>query len=135
MLRRLVLYLTVLAIVVIPVTMTCWKIVQYSRVSKAQIFDLHHHISRTLALNTTAYFNQLNMRLAFAPLLARSKIWSEQLSILNNSLMSNADFACVALLDDHGKEKVKAHDGSLSFLNRHIEYGLEPLFLKILKTH
>src|SRR5258706_206266 len=39
MLRRLFLYLTVLAIVVIPVTMTCWKVVQYSRVSKAQIAD------------------------------------------------------------------------------------------------
>src|SRR3954463_9711050 len=117
MLRRLVLYLTVLAIVVIPVTMTCWKVVQYSRVSKAQIADLHHHIVRTLAINTTAYFNQLNMRLAFAPLLSRSHVWAEQLSILNNALMSNSDFAAATLLDPNGKEKTKARDGSLEFLN------------------
>ena len=61
MVRRLLLYVTVLAIVVIPVSMTCWKVVQYARVSKAQIVDLHHHIVRTLALNTTSYFNQLNI--------------------------------------------------------------------------
>src|SRR5580765_3239951 len=104
MFRRLLLYLTVLAIVVIPVTMTCWKVVQYSRVSKTQISDLHHHIVRTLAINTTTYFNQLNMRLAFAPLLSRSPAWAEQLAVLNNALMSNSDFACAALLDANGKE-------------------------------
>src|SRR5690242_7415076 len=97
--KRLFLYLMVLAIVVIPVTMTCWKIVQYSRSSKDQVFALHHHIVHALALNTTTYFNQLNMRLAFAPILTRSHAWGEQLSILNNALMSNSDFACVALLD------------------------------------
>src|SRR5262245_16220057 len=104
--KRLFLYLTVLAIVVIPVTMTCWKIVQYARVSKTQVFDLHRHVARTLSVNTTAYFNQLNMRLAFAPLLSRARVWSEQLAILNNTLMSNSDFACVALLDAQGKEKL-----------------------------
>src|SRR3954464_7648183 len=107
MIRRLALYLTVLAIVVIPVTMTCWKIVQYSRVSKTQVFDLHHHIVRTLAINTTSYFNQLNMRLAFAPILTRAHGWADQLAVLNNTLMSNSDFACAAVLDESGKEKVK----------------------------
>jgi PAS domain S-box-containing protein len=129
--KRLFLYLTVLAIVVIPVTMTCWKIVQYARVSKTQVFDLHRHVARTLSVNTTAYFNQLNMRLAFAPLLSRARVWSEQLAILNNALMSNSDFACVALLDAQGKEKLKAHDGSLDFLNRPLDYGASPLFLKV----
>ncbi len=131
MLRRLVLYLTVLGIVVVPVTMTCWKIVQYARVSKAQISDLHHHITRTLTLNTTAYFNQLNMRLAFAPLLARAKVWSDQLAVLNNTLMSNNDFACVALLDTHGKEIVKARDGALNFLQKPLDYSAHPLFLNV----
>src|SRR5471032_3301515 len=105
-------FLFILAIVVIPVSMTCWKIVQYARVSKAQVYDLHHHIAHTLALNTTAYFQQLNMRLAFAPLLSRSNVWSEQVSVLNNALMSNSDFACVALLDANGKERMKAFDAA-----------------------
>jgi signal transduction histidine kinase/HAMP domain-containing protein len=130
MLRRLMLYLTVLAIVVVPVTMTCWKIVQYSRVSKAQVFDLHHHIAHTLAVNTTAYFNQLNMRLAFAPLLTRAHGWAEQLAVLNNALMSNNDFACASVLDEGGKEKVKAHDGSLEFLRTPLDYSANPMFLK-----
>ena len=134
MVRRLLLYVTVLAIVVIPVSMTCWKVVQYARVSKAQIVDLHHHIVRTLALNTTSYFNQLNMRLAFAPLLARAKVWSDQLAILNNTLLSNSDFACVALLDAEGKEKVKARDGALTFLNKPLDYAAHPLFLNVQQT-
>ena len=134
MLRRLVLISSVIAIVVIPVTMTCWKIVQYARVSKTQVFDLHHHIVHTLALNTTAYFNQLNMRLAFAPLLARSHNWSEQLSILNNALMSNSDFACVALFDDQGKEKAKAYDATLAFFARPLDYATNPLFRKVQRT-
>ena len=92
------LYLTVLAIVVVPVTMTCWKIVQYNRVSKNQVFDLHHHIVHTLAVNTTAYFNQLNMRLAFAPLLARGRQWAEHLEILNNALMSLIGFFNLRLI-------------------------------------
>jgi two-component system, OmpR family, sensor histidine kinase ResE len=132
--KRLFLYLVVLAIVVIPVTMTCWKIVQYAQVSKTQTFELHHHISRTLSLNTTAYFNQLNMRLAFAPLLSRARVWSEQLAILNNTLMSNSDFACVALLDQQGKEKLKAHDGSLDFLNHPLAYSGDLLFEKVKET-
>jgi signal transduction histidine kinase len=131
MVRRLMLYLTVLMIVVVPVTMTCWKIVQYSRVSKSQVFDLHHHIVRTLAVNTTAYFNQLNMRLAFAPLLTRAHGWAEQLSVLNDALMSNNDFACAALLDANGKEKTKAHDGALQFFERALDYSNDPLFLKV----
>src|SRR5947208_845601 len=95
-------FITILAIVVIPVSMTCWKIVQYARESKVQVFELHRHIVHALSLNTTSYFQQLNMRLAFAPLLARSHNWGEQLGILNNALMSNSDFACVALLDPKG---------------------------------
>ncbi len=66
-------FLIILAIVVIPVTMTSWKVIQYARESKTQVYDLHQHIVNALMLNTTAYFQQLNMRLAFAPLLARTK--------------------------------------------------------------
>jgi two-component system sensor histidine kinase VicK len=128
------LFIAVLAIVVIPVSMTCWKIVQYARASKSQIFDLHHHIVHTLALNTTTYFNQLNMRLAFAPLLTRSKVWSEQLSILNNALMSNTDFACVALLDPKGKEKAKAFDSSLTLFALPIDYSQNALFAKVVQS-
>src|SRR5262245_34561464 len=91
-------FISILAIVVIPVTMTCVKIIQYSRESREQIYDLHRHIVNALSLNTSTYFQQLNMRLAFAPLLARSHQWGEQVAILNNSLMSNDDFACVALV-------------------------------------
>lgn len=131
MVRRLILYLTILAIVVVPVTMTCWKIVEYSRISKSQVFELHHHIVRTLAINITGYFNQLNMRLAFGPLLARGQTWAEKLAILNNALMSNNDFACVALLDDKGQEKAKAHDGSLVFLRKPLDYSASPLFNKV----
>ena len=74
-------FLIILSIVVIPVTMTCVKIVQYAQESKVQIFDLHRHIVNALSLNTTTYFQQLNMRLAFAPLLARTRQWGEQVSI------------------------------------------------------
>ena len=34
-------FFIVLSIVVIPVSFTCWKVVQYARVSKSQVFDLH----------------------------------------------------------------------------------------------
>src|SRR5262245_12452823 len=97
-------FLIILAIVVIPVTMTSWKIVQYARESKVQIYELHRHIVTALALNTTTYFQQLNMRLAFAPLVSRAKHWGEQVAVLNNALLSNNDFACVALLGPDGKE-------------------------------
>src|ERR1700689_1059746 len=97
-------FFIILAIVVIPVTMTCWKVVQYSNESKTQVFELHRHIVHALSLNTNSYFEQLNMRLAFAPLLARTRMWGEQVAILNNALMSNNDFACVALLNSGGKE-------------------------------
>ncbi len=128
-------FIIVLAIVVIPVTMTCVKIVQYARVSKNQIFDLHHHIAHTLALNTTAYFNQLNMRLAFAPLLARNHVWAEQMALLNNALMSNTDFGCVALLDAKGQERAKAYDSNLTFFGLPINYANEPLFARVGRTH
>src|SRR5260221_2820135 len=101
-------FIIILAIVVIPVTMTCVKIVQYAQESKEQVYDLHRHIVNALSLNTTTYFQQLNMRLAFAPLLARTRQWGEQVSILNNALLSNPDFACVALLSSGGKELAKA---------------------------
>jgi len=71
-------FLIILSIVVIPVTMTCVKIVQYAQESKTQIFDLHRHIVNALSLNTTAYFQQLNVRLAFAPLLARTRQWGNR---------------------------------------------------------
>src|SRR5258708_3544646 len=89
-------YLMIVAIVVVPVSRTCWKIVEYARASKQQVFELHGHIVHGLALNTTTYFQQLNTRLAFAPLLGRTSIWSEQSAILNNALLGNTDFACVA---------------------------------------
>ena len=126
-------FLFIMLIVVVPVSMTCWKIVQYAAVSKAQVYDLHHHIAHTLALNTTAYFQQLNMRLAFAPLLARSNIWSEQVSVLNNALLSNSDFACVALLDANGKERMKAFDAALGFFNIPLDYSQNPFFLQVQK--
>jgi len=103
-------FLIILAIVVIPVTMTCVKIIEYAQESKEQVYDLHRHIVNALTLNTNTYFQQLNMRLAFAPLLARTPQWGEQVSILNNALMSNPDFACVALLNSSGKELAKAFD-------------------------
>src|SRR5262249_31232752 len=41
------------------------------------------------------------------------------------------DFACVALLDAQGKEKAKAHDGSLTFLNKPLDYANNALFNKV----
>jgi PAS domain S-box-containing protein len=134
-LRRLLLYLVVLAIVVIPVSMTCWKIVQYSRVSKNQTFQLHHHIARTLALTITNYFQQLNGRLAFAPMLVRSANWSEQMAVLDSALMANRDFACVALLDGAGKERAKAYDASLAFFNKPLDYSHNAFFQKTRAHH
>jgi len=125
-------FLIILSIVVIPVTMTCVKIVQYGRESKQQVFDLHRHIVNALSLNTTAYFQQLNMRLAFAPLLARTRQWGEQIGILNNALLSNNDFACVALLGPDGKELAKAFDSKLHFLMPPLDLSHHPLFLKVL---
>ncbi len=127
-------FLIILAIVVIPVTMTCWKIFQYVHESKAQVMDLHRHIAHALSLNTSTYFEQLNMRLAFAPLLARSQQWGEQVGILNNALMSNNDFACVALLDPAGKEKAKAFDAALDHLKEPLNYSRNPLYQKVLTT-
>src|SRR5882672_278646 len=106
-------FLIILAIVVIPVTMTCFKIVEYAQESKEQIYDLHRHIVNALSLNTNSYFQQVNTRLAFAPLLARTRQWGEQVSILNNALMSNSDFACVALVNSEGRELAKAYDSKL----------------------
>ena len=96
-------FLIILAIVVIPVTMTCVKIIEYAQESKEQVYELHRHIAHALSLNTNSYFQQLNMRLAFAPLLARTRQWGEQVSILNNALLSNTDFACVALSGCQGQ--------------------------------
>jgi signal transduction histidine kinase/HAMP domain-containing protein len=124
-------FLTILSIVVIPVSMTCVKIVQYARESRSQVYDLHQHIVNALALNTTTYFQQLNMRLAFAPLLARTHEWGEQVSILNNALMSNNDFACVALLGPDGKELAKAFDSKLQYLTAPLDLSRNPLFLKV----
>ena len=124
-------FFIILAIVIIPVTMTSWKVVQYARESKSQVFELHQHIVHAIALNTTSYFQQLNMRLAFAPLLTRSKGWGDQLAILNNALLSNNDFACVALLNAQGKEITKAYDSSLTNLRTAIDYSQNPLFLKV----
>ena len=92
----------ILAIVVIPVTMTCVKIIEYTRHSREQVYELHRHIVGALSLNTATYFQQLNMRLAFAPMLARTRQWGEQIGILNNALLSNNDFACVALVNAQG---------------------------------
>ena len=41
-------FLAILAIVVIPVSITCMKIVEYTRESREQIYDLHHHIANAL---------------------------------------------------------------------------------------
>ena len=49
-------FLIILSIVVIPVTMTSWKVIQYSRESKLQVFELHRHIVNAISLNTTSYF-------------------------------------------------------------------------------
>ncbi len=124
-------FLIILAIVVIPVTMTCVKIIQYARESKEQIYDLHRHIVNALSLNTNTYFQQLNMRLAFAPLLSRTRQWGEQVSILNNALMSNNDFACVALLNTQGKELAKAFDSKLHHFVPPLDVSHQDLFLKV----
>lgn len=127
-------FLIILAIVVIPVSMTCWKIVQYNQVSKRQVFDLHGHIVHALSLNTANYFERLNLRLAFAPLLARTPLWSEQVSILNSALIANSDFACVALLDGQGKERAKAYGATFSFFNQPLDYSQNPLFLRVRRS-
>src|SRR6202142_1891460 len=126
-------FLIILSIVVIPVSMTCVKIVQYAQESKEQIYDLHRHIVNALSLNTTTYFQQLNMRLAFAPLLARTRQWGEQVSILNNALMANNDFACVALLDAQGKELAKAFDSKLHHFVAPLDVSHQDLFLRVAK--
>ncbi len=127
-------FIMIMGIVVVPVSGTCWKIVQYSRESKSQIFELHRHIVHSLSLNTTSYFEQLNMRLAFAPLLARTQMWGDQVAILNNALMSNSDFACVALLDSKGQERAKAYHSAFLDLRGKIDYARNPLFLKVQKS-
>jgi len=121
-------FLIILAIVVIPVTMTSWKVIQYARESKSQIYELHQHIVHALALNTTNYFQQLNMRLAFAPMLARARQWSEQQALVNNALLSNNDFACVALLNSSGGQLAKAFDGKVREFIPDLFYGKDPLF-------
>jgi signal transduction histidine kinase len=123
-------FLIILAIVIIPVSMISWKIMEYARENKQQVVDLHQHIVHALTLNTAAYFQQLNTRLAFAPLLARTPAWGEQLNILNNALLSNNDFAGAALLDQTGHEKAKAYDTKLEFLRASVDYSHNPLFLK-----
>jgi PAS domain S-box-containing protein len=124
-------FFIILAIVVIPVSMTCWKIIQYARESKSQIFVLHRHIVHALSLNTTTYFEQLNVRLAFASTLSRTRLWGEQVALLNNALVSNNDFACIALLDANGKEHAKAFDSNLRFWSAPIDYSRNPLFQKM----
>src|SRR6185312_9278801 len=99
--------------------------------SKTQIYVLHRHIVHALSLNTTSYFEQLNLRLAFAPLLSRTRQWGEQVAILNNALVSSNDFACIALLDSQGKEKAKAFNASLTFWAPEIDYSRTPLFQKL----
>src|SRR5438132_9857368 len=111
--------------------MTCVKIVQYARESKVQIYDLHRHIVNALSLNTNTYYQQLNMRLAFAPLLARTRAWGEQVSILNNALMANNDFACVGLLNRQGKELAKAFDSKLQNFVAPLDLSRHSLFLKV----
>src|SRR5882724_3299492 len=111
--------------------MTCVKIVQYAQESKEQIYDFHRHIVNALSLNTNSYFQQLNMRLAFAPLLARTRAWGEQVSILNNALVSNNDFACVALVNNQGKELAKAFDSKLAHFVPPINLSRNALFLKV----
>ena len=123
-------FLIILAIVIIPVTMVSWKILEYVRENRQQVVDLHRHIVHALSLNTGAYFQQLNTRLAFAPLLARTPGWGEQINILNNALLANNDFAGAALLDAHGHEKAKAFDTKLEFLRPALDYSSNPLFQK-----
>ncbi len=127
-------FLIILAIVVIPVTMTSWKVIQYARESKSQIYELHRHIVTALALNTTAYFQQLNMRLAFAPLLSRAKGWGEQVAVLNNALLSNSDFSCVAVIDASGKELAKAFDIKARGFAPALTRGNDPFFQKVSRT-
>jgi signal transduction histidine kinase/HAMP domain-containing protein len=127
-------FLVILAIVVIPVTMTCIKIIQYTQESKGQVYELHHHIVSALNQNTSTYFQQLNMRLAFAPLLARTREWGEQISILNNALLSNSDFACVALLNSQGKELAKAYDSKIAEFRSPLNLAGNKLFLEV-KQH
>ena len=124
-------FFIILAIVIVPVTMTSWKVVQYSRESRQQVSELHRHIVHALSLNTASYFQQLNMRLAFAPMLVRTPQWGDQLAILNNALLSNNDFACVALLDGKGKERAKAFDAQLPFWSRSLDYSGDPLFQRL----
>src|ERR1700690_1203810 len=124
-------FLIILAIVVIPVTMTCVKIIQYARESKEQIYDLHRHIVNALSLNTNTYFQQLNMRLAFAPLLSRTRQWGEQVTILNNALMANNDFACVALITNQGKELAKAYDSKIQHFRPPLDLSNNELFKKV----
>src|SRR6266566_2234979 len=111
--------------------MTCVKIVEYAQESKEQIYDFHRHIVNALSLNTNTYFQQLNMRLAFAPLLSRTRQWGEQVSILNNALMSNNDFACVALLNSGGKELAKAFDAKLHDFTGPLDLSGSKLFVKV----
>jgi len=124
-------FLIILAIVVIPVTMISIKIVEYAQESKEQVYDLHRHIVNALSLNTNTYFQQLNMRLAFAPLLARTRQWGEQVAILNNALLSNNDFACVALLNSEGKERAKAFDSKLHDFIAPLDLSQNKLFAKV----
>src|SRR5260370_8030799 len=109
--------------------MTCVKIIQYAQESKVQIYDFHRHIVNALSLNTNSYFQQLNMRLAFAPLLARTRAWGEQVSILNNARMSNNDFACGALLSAPGEELAKAVDSQLQLFSPPLHLSHNPPFL------
>ncbi len=127
-------FLIILAIVVIPVTMTSVKIVQYTRESRSQVYDLHHHIVNALSLNTSSYFQQLNMRLAFAPLLARTRKWDEQVALLNNALLSNSDFTCVALLNSEGREKAKAFDSKRSELMAPLNFSNNKFFLSVVAS-
>src|SRR5664279_2690857 len=128
-------FLIILSIVVIPVSMTCVKIIQYARESKEQVYDLHRHIVNALSLNTTTYFQQLNMRLAFAPLLSRTPQWGEQVGILNNALMSNSDFACAALLGPDGRELAKAFDSKLHYLVAPLDLSRSALYQKVSPDH
>jgi len=124
-------FLIILAIVIIPVTMICWRVVQYARESKSQVIELHRHIVYAMGLSSNTYFQQLNMRLAFAPLLARTKEWGQQVNLLNSALLSNNDFASAALLDPLGREKAKAFDSKLGFLRAPIDYASNPLFRSV----
>lgn len=126
-------FLIILAIVVIPVTMTSWKVIQYAQESKSQIYEMHHHVVSGLALNTTNYFKQLNMRLTFAPMLARARQWSEQQAQLSSALLSNNDFACVALLNSAGDQLAKAFDGKIPEFVPDLSLGRDPLFRSVAK--